>query len=133
MRRIITAREQFEMLSPWREAMALHEPHMEHPDGPNGMWHGSPSGDLRGGHYGLHVGSYSAAKEVLPSPSWRTASEDGSALSEFMQWITDRTVTEGLSLDQDGLDRFAQEHGLDTEDYENISALLQKGGDDVAL
>lgn len=40
-----------------------HEP--EHPDGPDGFWHGTPSGDLRGAHYGLHVGTYKAASEAL--------------------------------------------------------------------
>jgi len=29
------------------------------------FWHGTPSGDLRGSHYGLHVGTYQAAKEAL--------------------------------------------------------------------
>jgi hypothetical protein len=55
-----------------RVAMSPMEPHgdasaprPEHPDGPNGMWHGSPSGDLRGGAYGLHIGTYDAAKEAL--------------------------------------------------------------------
>lgn len=28
-------------------------------------WHGTPSGDLRGSAYGLHLGSYQAAKEAL--------------------------------------------------------------------
>lgn len=70
--RIVTAREQVEMLQPWREASSPWEPQgdvsaprPEHPDGPNGMWHGSPSGDLRGGAYGLHIGTYDAAKEAL--------------------------------------------------------------------
>ena len=42
-----------------------HEPPVEHPDGPDGMWHGTPSGDLRGNHFGLHVGTYTAATEAL--------------------------------------------------------------------
>lgn len=29
------------------------------------MYHGSPSGDLRGGHYGVHVGTKQAALEAL--------------------------------------------------------------------
>ena len=29
------------------------------------MWHGSPSGDLRGGPYGLHVGTKEAARQAL--------------------------------------------------------------------
>ncbi|MEI6731153.1 MAG: hypothetical protein WCK90_00580, partial [archaeon] len=29
------------------------------------MWHGSPSGDLQGKHYGIHIGTYKAAKEAL--------------------------------------------------------------------
>jgi hypothetical protein len=29
------------------------------------FWHGSPSGDLRGSHYGLHLGSRDAAREAL--------------------------------------------------------------------
>lgn len=32
---------------------------------PTVFWHGSPSGDLRGGHYGLHLGTYEAAKQAL--------------------------------------------------------------------
>lgn len=28
-------------------------------------WHGSPSGDMRGGSYGLHLGTYEAAKQAL--------------------------------------------------------------------
>lgn len=31
----------------------------------NIFWHGSPSGDLRGGKYGLHIGTYDAAKQAL--------------------------------------------------------------------
>jgi hypothetical protein len=31
----------------------------------NVFWHGSPSGDLRGGKTGLHVGTYKAAKQAL--------------------------------------------------------------------
>lgn len=29
------------------------------------FWHGSPSGDLRGSHYGLHLGTKDAAREAL--------------------------------------------------------------------
>ena len=29
------------------------------------FWHGTPSGDLRGGSLGLHVGTYTAAKQAL--------------------------------------------------------------------
>ena len=32
---------------------------------PDVFWHGSPSGDLRGGREGLHVGTYEAAKQAL--------------------------------------------------------------------
>lgn len=31
------------------------------------FWHGSPSGDLRGSHYGLHLGSKEAARQALES------------------------------------------------------------------
>jgi hypothetical protein len=31
------------------------------------FWHGSPSGDLRGSHYGLHLGSHEAARQALES------------------------------------------------------------------
>lgn len=31
------------------------------------FWHGTPSGDMRGGKYGLHVGSHEAAKQALES------------------------------------------------------------------
>lgn len=34
-------------------------------DEPGIFWHGSPSGDLRGSHYGLHLGSYDAAEAAL--------------------------------------------------------------------
>ena len=29
------------------------------------FWHGSPSGEMRGSFYGLHIGTYEAAKEAL--------------------------------------------------------------------
>lgn len=31
----------------------------------NVFWHGSPSGDMRGGEYGLHIGTHEAAKQAL--------------------------------------------------------------------
>lgn len=33
----------------------------------DGWWHGSPAGDLRGAFYGLHVGTYDAARQALES------------------------------------------------------------------
>lgn len=36
-------------------------------------WHGTPSGDLRGGHYGLHVGTHEAAKQALEARIGRPA------------------------------------------------------------
>lgn len=96
-RRIVTAREQHELLSPWsRLAMPWR---IEHPDyqpadvahnynpdmggaqgggdsknflvGPknNVWWHGSASGDIGGGNasFGLHVGDYQTAADNLAS------------------------------------------------------------------
>lgn len=40
---------------------------------PDQFWHGTPSGDLRGGHYGLHLGSRQAAKEALEARIGRPA------------------------------------------------------------
>ena len=65
--RILSQAEQY----PWRVA-GIH-PGPEHPDGPAGMWHGTPSGDLCGGHYGLHIGTYSAAQEALNARIGRPA------------------------------------------------------------
>ncbi len=55
MMRIISA---YDRVAIWHEAMAVSAH-----DGV--FWHGSPSGELQGGHYGLHVGSYQAAMEAL--------------------------------------------------------------------
>jgi hypothetical protein len=40
---------------------------------PEIVWHGSPSGDLRGGSYGLHVGTEEAAKQALEARIGRPA------------------------------------------------------------
>lgn len=54
--RILTAREQVELLSPWREITASHD---------GVFWHGSPSGEFVGSPVGLHVGTFEAARDAL--------------------------------------------------------------------
>jgi len=58
--RILTQAQQW----PFRIAQVEHD---------GVFWHGTPSGDLRGSHYGLHVGSYEAAREALEARIGRRA------------------------------------------------------------
>jgi len=47
-------------------------------------WHGSPSGDLRGAHYGLHLGTQQAAREALESRiGVRADGEDWDGSTEY--------------------------------------------------
>jgi len=63
MRRILTAAERVAF---WHQATEIL--------GHDGVfWHGTPSGDLRGGQYGLHVGTYQAASEALEARIGRRA------------------------------------------------------------
>src|ERR1035437_9035982 len=43
----------------------LNDWHKELKKDPNIFWHGSPSGDMRGSEYGLHIGTHEAAKQAL--------------------------------------------------------------------
>ena len=58
----------------WRVAGQYQYPLFE-PDDWDGevWWHGSPSGDLRGGQYGLHLGDYESARQALESRIGRPA------------------------------------------------------------
>lgn len=42
---------------------AARKGYVPHPD--KVFWHGSPSGDMRGGHYGLHLGTHESARQAL--------------------------------------------------------------------
>lgn len=86
------------------------ELHMERPAAKVGgavYWHGSPSGDLRGGAYGLHLGTKLAATQALESRIGVPATGE---------WDGTRSYGETLLAGKDTLARLAKERGyyLDT-------------------
>lgn len=71
------------------------------------FWHGTPSGDLRGGSSGLHVGTAQAAKEALEARigipvegSWDGTKEYGKTLLAGKRTMTEREdMITGLNCD----------------------------------
>ena len=61
------------------------------------FWHGSPSGELAGGPYGLHVGSYLAAKQALEARIGRRADgKDWDGTQEYGKTLLDRNQYSSL-------------------------------------
>lgn len=60
----------------WMGFTAAKHPHLV-------FWHGSPSGDLRGGPYGLHVGTEEAARQALHARIGRPAEGEWDGTREY--------------------------------------------------
>jgi len=93
MRRIVTAREQAQMLTPWFRTAVVHD---------GVFWHGSPSGDFVGSPVGLHVGTFEAARDALEARIGTPA--DGT------HWDGTRTYGETL-LNRDQVRHVFKPHG----------------------
>jgi hypothetical protein len=58
------------------------------------FWHGTPSGDLRGSHYGLHLGTKDAAREALESRiGVRADGKDWDGTSKYGETLLAGSVT----------------------------------------
>lgn len=112
--RIVTAREQVEMLSPWREAMPTY-------------WHitDNPNFKLDSGHTPEHIGYDSDDEEADPGPGvyltqdrelWRNSYPGRSGHGYDAEFETDEDLKNYPEMTP-GWDSFDRETGQDPEQY----------------
>lgn len=96
----------------------IHESKNGYDPHPGTMWHGSPSGDLRGGESGLHLGTKKAATEALTSRighpvdgEWDGTREYGKTKLAGKKTLAKRNIVPtGYNADAPDEDHFPHEH-----------------------
>lgn len=100
---------------------------------PDVVWHGSPSGDLRGAKNGLHVGTYKAAEEALNSrigipadgQPWDGTREYGKTLLAGQKTL--------LKMDPQGFNATGANTGVPMEDYYPTGSAAFSDGSKVTM